>query len=165
MKTLLKSITLCLLVTTMFAQKSLAQDDTEKPAPTEQIDDESALKTTIEAFLIALGNNDSEALPGMFLPKANMGSIRVKDGKTSIFTSSVSEWLAGRAKKENKLFEEPVQKWSIEITQGRLAFVRANTTLMYNGVPSHYAHDFFILMKDKGQWKILSGSYTNLPLE
>lgn len=131
----------------------------------EPTDDEADVKGTIVTFLEALGNDDQEALPGMFFPHANIGSIRVKDGDTTIYTNSVEKWLEGRALKENKLFEEPVQEFTVEITQGRLAFVRANTTLLYNGVPSHYAHDFFVLMKENGQWKILSGSYTNLPLE
>ena len=141
-----------------------AQQEADKPLSTAQIDDEQAVKDFIVEFLVALGNDDKEALSGMFLPNANMGSIRVKDGKTSIFTSSVEEWLAGRALKENKIFEEPVQEFTVELTQGRLAFVRANTTLLYDGVPNHYAHDFFVLMKEEGQWKILSGSYTTLPL-
>jgi hypothetical protein len=148
----------------MFMQQSLAQEEIDKPVSTEQTDDETAVKAAIEAFLFALGTNDTLALPTFFLPNANIGSIRVKDGKTSIYTNTVAEWLAERAQKENKLFEEPVQEFTVEMTQGRLAFVRANTTLLYNGVPSHYAHDFFILMKDEDQWKILSGSYTNLPL-
>jgi hypothetical protein len=149
----------------MFIQQSLAQEEVDKPESTEQTDDETAVKAAIEAFLLALGTNDTLALPTFFLPHANIGSIRVKDGKTSIYTNSVEQWLADRAQKENNRFEEPVQEFTVEITQGRLAFVRANTTLLYNGEPSHYAHDFFILMQEDGQWKILSGSYTNLPLE
>ena len=156
MKSILKTTLILLFLACINPQATVAQ---------EQTDDESAVKAAIEAFLLALGTDDQEALPGMFLPNANMGSIRVKDGKTSIYTNSVAEWLAERALKENRLFEEPVYEYTVEITQGLLAFVRANTTLVYDGVPDHIAHDFFILMKDDGQWKILSGSYTNLPLE
>lgn len=159
-----RTMVILILLGAMSTQYATAQEQSA-PSASEQMNDESEVKAVIEAFLVALGSDDKEALPGMFLPNANMGSIRMKDGKTSIFTSSVEEWLAERALKENKLFEEPVQEYTIEMTQGRLAFVRANTTLLYDGVPNHYAHDFFVLMKDDGQWKILSGSYTNLPLE
>ena len=156
MKSILKTTLILLFLVFISTQNAVSQ---------EQTDDEAALKATVEAFLLALGTNDTLALPTFFLPNANIGSIRVKDGKTSIYTNSVEQWLADRAQKENNQFEEPVQEYSIEITQGRLAFVRANTTLLYNGEPSHYAHDFFVLMKDEGKWKFLSGSYTNLPLE
>lgn len=164
MKSILKTTSILLLLACINIQNLNAQEQAAA-LTTEQRDDESDVKAAIEAFLVALGSDDQEALPGMFLENANMGSIRVKDGKTSIYTNSVAAWLAERATKENKLFEEPVQEYVVEITQSLLAFVRANTTLQYNGVRSHYAHDFFILMKDEGQWKILSGSYTNLPLE
>jgi hypothetical protein len=163
MKSILISTAILLLLSCVSTQKLFSQDQALSVSG-EQMDDESAVKAAVEEFLLALGSNDFEALPGMFLPNANMGSIKMKEGKTSIYTNSVAEWLAERSKKENKLFEEPVQEYTVEITQGLLAFVRANTTLVYGGVPNHIAHDFFILMKDDGQWKILSGSYTNLPL-
>ena len=157
-------ITVILIALVAITPFAFAQEQGQETSQ-EKMDDESAVKAAVETFLTALGNDDKEAFPGMFFPNANIGSIRVKDGETSIYTNSVEKWLEGRALKENKLFEEPVQEFTVEITQGRLAFVRANTTLIYDGVPSHHAHDFFVLMKDDGKWKILSGSYTNLPLE
>ena len=163
MKSILKTSTILLLLVFLNTQNAFTQEQTAALS-SEQMDDESAVKAAVEAFLVALGTNDTVALSTMFLANANMGSIRLKDGKTSIYTNSVAEWLAERALKENRLFEEPVYEYTVEITQGLLAFVRANTTLVYDGVPDHIAHDFFILMKDDGQWKILSGSYTNLPL-
>lgn len=159
-----KSILVVLFLGAMAFHNINAQEVNEISA-SEQADDKSDVKAVIEAFLVALGSNDVEALPDFFLPNANMGSIRVKDGDTSIYTNSVAQWLEGRAEKENKLFEEPIQEFTVNITEGRLAFARANTILLYNGEASHIAHDFFILMKEDGQWKILSGSYTNLPLE
>ena len=164
MKSIFRSIVILVFLGSINTQNVFAQEQAAALSSV-QFNYEIAVKAAVEAFLVALGNNDKEALPGMFLPNANMGSIKMKDGKTSIFTSGVEKWLAERALKENKLFEEPVQEYTVEITQGLLAFVRANATLMYEGVASHHAHDFFILMKDDGQWKILSGSYTNLPLE
>jgi hypothetical protein len=101
----------------------------------------------------------------MFLPNANVGSISKKDGEINIFTISIEEYLPQRAAKENRKFEEPVTEYTVNISQGLLAFVRADATVYYDGKADHYTQDFFTLMKGKDGWKFLSASYTTSTLD
>ena len=128
------------------------------------IDDETAVKAVVDSFLVALGRGEMEKVEAMFLPNANIGSIRISNGETNIFTISAEDYIAGRKEKGGKTFQEPVHEYTVNISQGLLAFVRANATLYYDGEASHHTDDYFILMKDNGTWKFLSGSYTTHPL-
>ncbi len=130
-----------------------------------QQDDEAAVKAAVEDFLLALGNDDTAKVKTMFLPNANIGSITTANGETKIYTVTAEQYLSGRESKQNRKFQEPVREYTVNISQGLLAFVRADATVMYDGQPSHHTNDFFILMKDNGIWKFLSGSYTVHPLE
>ena len=78
---------------------------------------------------------------------------------------SAEQFILQREDKQNRKFKEPVKQYSVNISQGKLAFVRADATVFYDGKASHHTNDFFILMKDNDVWKILSGSYTAQPLE
>lgn len=130
-----------------------------------QQDDESAVKAAVEDFLMALGNDDTAKVRTMFLPKANIASITLSNGEQKIYTTTAEQYFAQRESKQNRKFQEPVSEFTVSISQGLLAFVRADATVMYDGKPSHHTNDFFILMKDNGVWKFLSGSYTVHPLD
>jgi len=143
---------LCLLPLNTFSQNG------------EENDDESAVKATVEDFLVSLGNNDMQKVKTLFLPNANIASITMASGESKIFTISADQYIAQRETKENRIFQEPVREYTNNISQGLLAFVRADATVYYDGKANHHTNDFFILMKDNGVWKILSGSYTVEPL-
>ena len=164
---MLRSIALILILSGCFTMTTNAQEKAQKPVSIEQINsEEEAVKAFIEDFLYALGNDQMEKLKTMFVSDANVASVRNKDGKPSIKTNSIAKYLVEREAKENAKFEEPVQKFTVEISQDMLAFVRADATIISDeGVPSHHTHDFFILIKEEGRWKIFSASYTTLPLE
>ena len=164
---MLRSIALILILTGCFTVNTHAQEKAQKPVSTEQMNsEEEAVKTCIEDFLYALGNDQMEKLKTMFVSDANVASVRNKEGKITVKTNSIAKYLVEREQKENKKFEEPVQKFTVEISQDMLAFVRADATIISDeGVPSHHTHDFFILIKEAGKWKIFSASYTTLPLE
>jgi hypothetical protein len=100
----------------------------------------------------------------MFLPNANIASVSGKNGEFKIHTVSADQYISQREGKQNRKFKEPVKKYAVDISQGLLAFVRAEATVYYDDVASHHTNDFFILMKDNGVWKILSGSYTTQAL-
>jgi len=151
-KTCILILTVCLLPFNILAQDS------------EEIDDESAVKATVEDFLISLGNNDIDKAKALFLPNANIASNTINNGEPKIFTISAEQYFLQREAKQSKKFQEPVRKYTVNISQGLLAFVRADATVYYDGKASHHTNDFFILMKDNGVWKILSGSYTVEPL-
>ncbi len=137
----------------------------EDPVTVSQRDDEAAVKEAVEAFLVALGNGELEKVKAMFLPNANIASVSRANGEPEIFTVSADAYISQRMDKPVRLFQEPVSKYTVNISQGMLAFVRADATVYYDGKASHHTQDFFILMKDKDVWKFLSGSYTTLPLE
>lgn len=130
-----------------------------------QQDDESAVKAAVEDFLLALGNDDTAKVRTMFLPNANIASIITTNGEPKINTMTAEQYFANRESKQNRIFQEPVREYTVNISQGLLAFVRADATVIYDGKPSHHTNDFFILMKDNGIWKFLSGSYTKHALE
>ena len=143
-----------------------AQNTGEQSSESVLQDDEVyAVKAAVEQFLQALGNGELEKVKAMFLPNANIASITAKDGEVRIYTTSAAEYISQREGKESRKFQEPVQEYVVNISQGLLAFVRADATVYYDGMASHRTNDFFTLMKDHGTWKILSGSYTTLPLD
>ncbi len=163
MSKLRSSIVSILLLTGCIAPLTiLAQKVTENQTISQ--DDESAVKEAVEAFLVALGNDELEKVKTMFLPNANIASISVSNGESNIFTVTAAGYISEREEKQNRKFQEPVRKYTVNISQGMLAFVRADATVYYDGKASHHTNDFFILMKDNGVWKILSGSYTSQPL-
>ena len=98
------------------------------------------------------------------LPNSNMASICKLKGEPEIFTMTTEMYLLQREGKQNKKFQEPVRQYTVNVSQGVLAFVRADATVYYDGIASHHTNDFFILMKDKGVWKILSSTFSTLPL-
>jgi len=150
-------LTSCLTTLTTFAQKK------EEPQTSiTKENDESAVKSTIESFLLALGTGDLEKVKTILLPNANIASISMTNGVSKIFTITADEYLSKREGKRK--FKEPVRKFSVNISQGMLAFVRADATVYYEDIAEYHTNDFFILMKDNGVWKILSGSFTTEPL-
>ncbi len=45
-----------------------------------------------------------------------------------------------------------------------LAFVKADAVLIRNGTPQSNNFDYFTLIKEEGNWKILNGSYVSIPI-
>jgi hypothetical protein len=129
------------------------------------MDDESAVKAVVEHFLTALGNDELDIVSAMMLPNANIAFFPKSDGKSIVTSISADQYIFQHEGKQNRKFQEPVNQYTVNISQGKLAFVRADCTIFYKGIPSHHTNDFFVLMKDNAVWKILSGSFTTQPLE
>lgn len=153
-----------LLTSCLAIQSSFAQEGDENQKSTSQENDESAVKAAVDFFLIALGNGELEKVKTMFLPNANIASVSISNGESKIFTVSAEQYISQREEKQTRKFQEPVRNYTVNISQGMLAFVRADATVYYDGKASHHTNDFFILIKDNDVWKILSGSYTVEPL-
>lgn len=129
-------------------------------------EDELAVKTVIEKFLTAAGNYDVASLRPLFLPNANIGAHRFKDGQWIPFSITAETWFESISKNANpKPYTEPVSNYTIHISEGRLAFVKADAVLHRDGQPKSHNMDFFVLMKDNTRWKLLSGSYTSVPIQ
>jgi hypothetical protein len=153
-----------LLLFPVAAQTQNAQPDTVEQKKMKE--DEPAVKEVIEQFLKAAGNYDVAALRPLFLPNANIGGHRFKNGQWIPFSITAEVWLESLSKNVNpRLYTEPVSNYTIHISEGRLAFVKADAVLHRDGVPTAHNMDFFVLMKENNVWKILSGSYTSVPVK
>lgn len=129
-------------------------------------EDETAVKAVVEQFLKAAGNYDVAAMRLLFLPNANIGWHSLKEGKWVPSSVTAEAWFEGIAKRVNpKPYTEPVSNYTIDISEGRLAIVKADAILSRDGKPQSHNMDFFVMLKDNGVWKILNGSYTSVPVK
>ena len=62
-------------------------------------------------------------------------------------------------------YTEPVSKYTVHITEGKLAFVKADATLIIEDKPRSHNFDYFTLIKENETWKILNGSYVGVPID
>ncbi|MGD9906598.1 MAG: nuclear transport factor 2 family protein [Vicinamibacterales bacterium] len=123
-----------------------------------------AVQTAVEHFLDVLGKRDLDALPALFMPGATMAVVRQRDGQWTTSVQSFEEWLGGlRSQTTATAFREPLTGVSVHVEDGRLAFLRADFTVVIDGQVRSHGVDYFTLVKDGERWKILNGSYTSHP--
>jgi hypothetical protein len=128
--------------------------------------DEAAVKSIVVQFLTASGNHDIEAMPALFSEKANIGGASLKNGKWNTFTMTFEEYITLLKSESNPIkYTEPVSKYTIHITEGRLAFVKADAVLKIEDKPRSHNFDYFTLIKENDVWKILNGSYVGIPID
>ncbi len=128
--------------------------------------DKLAVKTLVERFLTAAGSYDVEAIPDMFCEKANIGGASFRNGKWNTFTMTFVEFLEILKSESNPTkYTEPVSKFTIHMENGMLAFVKADAIFKVNGESKKNNFDYFTLIKEDGNWKILNGSYVSVPIE
>ena len=122
--------------------------------------EELAVKSVIQRFLIDLGNGNLDALPPLFTPKASIAYAQIREGRWTTASTSFEEWHATLKARTNRTrFHEPVDRWSVQIDDGQLAFVRAETHIEREGRTTSHNIDYFTLLKVDGTWKIANGSY------
>ena len=128
--------------------------------------DKAAVIAVVENFLTAAGNYDLDAIPAIFSKNANIGGAFLRSGEWSTFTMTQEEFLE-RLRSENnpQKYTEPVSKYTVHISEGMLAFVKADAILSIDGIPRNNNYDFFTLIKEDGGWKILNGSYVSVPID
>lgn len=130
--------------------------------------DKDAVKHLIERFLVDIGNYNLDALPAMFSEHANIGGASYRNGEWNTFTMTFTDFLESlkqRSLTNPSKYTEPVTEFTIHIDGGMLAFVKADAILIKNGVTLSNNFDYFTLIKEQGEWKILSGSYVSIPLK
>lgn len=125
--------------------------------------DETAVKKLVESFLTAIGNGDLEAIEPMFLPRATIGGASYREGKWNTFTTTIEDYLASN-KDNHSPYTEPVSNYAIHISEGQLAFVKADAILYREGKAQSHNMDYFTLLKENGTWKFLSAAYTAKPI-
>jgi len=133
------------------------------PAPASaQFTEHQAARAAVERFLEVLGNRQLDQLPALFAPKATMVVVRNRDGQWSHTTSTVDEFLATlKAQATPTLFKEPLTNVTVRVEDGQLAFVRADFTVVIDGQVRSHGVDYFTLVKDGSDWKLLNASYTS----
>jgi len=130
-----------------------------------QSDDEVAAKGLVESFLIAVGDGNLDALPGMFASNANIGTASLRDGSWVTSTMTFDDWLAAlRERKTWTRFREPVSEFTVYVEDSRMAFVRADATLFVDDEARSHNIDYFTLVREDGAWKFLSASYVAKPV-
>jgi len=127
-----------------------------------QTADHQAVRTAVEHFLDVLGTRQLDQLPALFAPKATMVVVRLRDGQWSHTTSTVDEFLAAlKAQATPTTFTEPLTNVSVQVEDGRLAFLRADFTVVIGGEVRSHGVDYFTLVKDGAAWKLVNASYTS----
>jgi len=128
--------------------------------------DKAAVKDIVERFLTAAGNYDVASMPKLFSEKANIGGASFRNGQWNTYTMTFAEFLELLKSESNPTkYTEPVSKFKIHIVGGMLAFVKADAVLIRNGKPQTSNFDYFTLIKENGNWKILNGSYVSVPID
>ena len=130
-----------------------------------QSEDEEAAKDLVESFLIAVGDGHLDALPGMFVSNANIGTASLRDGSWVTSTMTFDAWLTTlREQTTWTRFREPVSKFTIHVEDSRMAFVKADATVFVNDQARSHNIDYFTLVREAGVWKFLSASYVAKPV-
>ena len=128
--------------------------------------DETNVKKVVEAFVEAAGDYDFIGMEKLFAENANIGGASFKNGKWHCYTMTLEEFInVLKAETEPRKYKEPISKYTIHIDEGRLAFVKANASIVINGKAERTNFDYFTLIKLDDKWKILNGSYVSIPFE
>jgi hypothetical protein len=123
-----------------------------------------AVQAAVEHFLDVVGKRELDKLPALMAPKATMAVLRQREGQWTTTIQTFDEWLAAlRAQPAGQGFREPLTGVSVHVEDARLAFLRADFTVVIGGEVRAHGVDYFTLVKDGEAWKILNGSYTNHP--
>jgi hypothetical protein len=123
-----------------------------------------AVQSAVEHFLDVLGKRELDTLPALMAPKATMAVLRQREGQWTTTIQSFDEWLGAlRSQTTAQPFREPLTNVTVHVEDGRLAFLRADFTVVIDGQVRSHGIDYFTLVKDGETWKILNGSYTNHP--
>ncbi|MCK0109685.1 nuclear transport factor 2 family protein [Flavobacteriaceae bacterium S0825] len=155
MFSLLIALTICFLTS---AQQTVEELDIES--------EKAAVKNLVEEFLTAIGNHDIETVQTLFSDKANISGASLRNGKWITNTYTIQEFLE-RLKAYNNptKYTEPVSDFIVHMEMGMLAFVRADAIFTINGEPRNNNLDYFTLIKENGNWKILNGSYVSVRIK
>ncbi len=126
--------------------------------------DELEVKEKVEQFLFAAGNYNLDAFREMISDKASVGIVSLKDGERVSSVITIGEYYQGVNERKLRPYYEPVKGYTIHVTDGHLAFVKADATLYAFGVPLSHNMDYFTLIKENRAWKFINLSYSATPV-
>jgi len=124
-----------------------------------------AVQKRVEEFLEKLGNRDVAGVRALLAPKALIAVVRQQpNGSFSNTYQHADEFMAQFEKGANQpKFEEPLENVIITIDSERLAYVRADFTVVRDGKVVSSGVDHFTLVKEPDGWKLAAVAYTSLP--
>lgn len=125
---------------------------------------EQEIRELIETFLTRFGEGDLDAMAGMFVPDANVGVVRFRDGAWVGTTETFADYLARVRERqardpEGAKFHEPIHDFTVTMESDQLAFARADTSIHRDGREVSRPVDYFLLIRVDGEWKFLSAAY------
>jgi imidazolonepropionase-like amidohydrolase len=142
------------------------------------VDEEKAVRETVERFLLHLGDHQWDAVSADLAPKAlvvvsrqrpaapDPGGAAAAAGNpawSNTFQTG-DEWLAALRRNPNPtMFREPLANVAVTIDSGRLAYVRADFQVVRDGQVQSTGVDQFTLVRDGGEWRLALIAYTSVP--
>jgi hypothetical protein len=124
------------------------------------------IQLRIEAFLKTLGARNLAGVGPMLAPKALIVVVRQQRDRTYTTTYQTrEEFLAQLEKSANQpKFEEPIRNVVVTIDSDRLAYLRADFTIVIDGKVVSSGVDQFTLVKEPDGWKIAVAAFTSIPV-
>jgi ketosteroid isomerase-like protein len=123
------------------------------------------VRQRVEEFLKKLGSRDVAGVKALLAPKLLIAVVRQqRDGTFAHSYQNGDEFLAQFEKNASQpTFEEPITNAVVTIDSERLAYVRADFTVVRDGKVVSSGVDHFTLLKEPDGWKIAVIAYTSLP--
>lgn len=123
--------------------------------------EEEEVKQATDELLFNVGNYNHQAVIEASFPDANIGIASIVEDVPQGRSMTLQAYI-DRASDRSKQrpYYEPPHRYTVVISEGRLAFVRAECILHRLGVRQTFEDDFFTFMKVGDQWKLLSASFT-----
>ncbi len=120
------------------------------------------VRAAVERLLVAVGDYDLDALAPMLAPGASIASVVLRDDGRWVSTSYAFDgWWARVSAGPREPYVEMASHFTVHLDDERLAFVRAEATLVRDGwIRSHNTDYFTLIRDDAGEWKFVNGSYT-----
>ena len=124
------------------------------------------IQQRVEAFLKTLGARNLAGVRSMLAPKALITVARQqRDGTYTNTYQTGEEFLAQFEKNANQpKFEEPIRNVVVTIDSDRLAYLRADFTVVIDGKVVSSGVDQFTLLKEPDGWMIAVVAYTSSPV-
>lgn len=132
----------------------------QHPEQMDERETEKEITAFIDNFLAVAGNYDLDSMAAMITPDANIGIVRIRDGKWQSSTKSFEQYQIDARSRELGPYYEPVQEYSFLHSEGPLVLVKADAILHEYGRPRSRNIDLFTVAKFDGMWKIISVSFT-----
>jgi imidazolonepropionase-like amidohydrolase len=128
------------------------------------VDQDAAIRETVERFLLHLGDHQWDAVAADLAPKAIVVVTRQRDGQWTNTYQTGDEWLAALRRNPNPTtFREPIANVAVTIDSDQLAYLRADFQVMRDGQAQSKGVDQFTLVRESGAWKIAVVAYTSMP--